>query len=242
MHVLAEGALSQRRRERGASILQEWRDLYGRDRDAEEKVLDRFRDQADPLQLLIVTAKLLTGFDAPILQVQYLDKPLRDHTLLQAICRTNRTYPSKTHGLIVDYLGIFDDVAQAFVFDDASIQKVVTNINELKDQLPPALAESHESNPCARCGASHCPTGRPRTPPTPASGRPRNVQHPLRPGQRPEHSPRHGGRRQPPSRQEPCRPAPHSGKGRSPAANHPEGCPAAHHERPSVTSRDGDLL
>ncbi len=51
-----------------------------------------------------MTSKLLTGFDAPILQTMYLDKPLRDHTLLQAICRTNRPYgEQKTHGLIVDY-------------------------------------------------------------------------------------------------------------------------------------------
>jgi type I restriction enzyme R subunit len=59
-----------------------------RTRDEEERLLDRFRDPNDPLKLLIVTAKLLTGFDAPILQAMYLDKPLRDHTLLQAICRT----------------------------------------------------------------------------------------------------------------------------------------------------------
>ena len=78
---------------------------YKRDRDAEEKLLDRFRDPNDPLQILVVTAKLLTGFDAPILQAMYLDKPMRDHTLLQAITRTNRTYGEmKTHGLIVDYL------------------------------------------------------------------------------------------------------------------------------------------
>ncbi|NMM35465.1 MAG: HsdR family type I site-specific deoxyribonuclease [Phycicoccus sp.] len=70
---------------------QDWKDRFRLDRDAEAVLLDRFRDPADPLQFLIVTAKLLTGFDAPILQVQYLDKPLRDHTLLQAICRTNRT-------------------------------------------------------------------------------------------------------------------------------------------------------
>ena len=80
----------------------------------EERLPDRFRDPNDPLKILIVTSKLLTGFDAPILQAMYLDKPLRDHTLLQAICRTNRPYDdTKTHGLIVDYLGIFDDVAQA---------------------------------------------------------------------------------------------------------------------------------
>ncbi len=113
---------------------------YDRSRDEEERLLDRFRDPADPLKLIIVTAKLLTGFDAPILQAMYLDKPLRDHTLLQAICRVNRTYSEhKTHGLIVDYLGIFDDVAAALEFDDQSVKQVVTNIEELKDKLPDAM-------------------------------------------------------------------------------------------------------
>lgn len=113
---------------------------YDRSRDEEERLLDRFRDPADPLKLIIVTAKLLTGFDAPILQAMYLDKPLRDHTLLQAICRVNRTYSEqKTHGLIVDYLGIFDDVAAALEFDDQSVKQVVSNIQELKDKLPEAI-------------------------------------------------------------------------------------------------------
>jgi len=113
---------------------------YDRSRDDEERLLDRFRDPADPLKLIIVTAKLLTGFDAPILQAMYLDKPLRDHTLLQAICRVNRTYSEqKTHGLIVDYLGIFDDVAAALEFDDQSVKQVVSNIQELKDKLPEAM-------------------------------------------------------------------------------------------------------
>ena len=115
---------------------------YDRGRDEEERLLDRFRDPADPLKLIIVTAKLLTGFDAPILQVMYLDKPLRDHTLLQAICRVNRTYSEqKTHGLIVDYLGIFDDVAAALEFDDQSVKQVVSNIQELKDKLPEAMQQ-----------------------------------------------------------------------------------------------------
>lgn len=113
---------------------------YDRSRDEEERLLDRFRDPADPLKLIIVTAKLLTGFDAPILQAMYLDKPLRDHTLLQAICRVNRTYSEqKTHGLIVDYLGIFDDVAAALEFDDQSVKQVVSNIQELKEKLPEAM-------------------------------------------------------------------------------------------------------
>ncbi len=113
---------------------------YKRDRDAEEKLLDRFRDPNDPLQILVVTAKLLTGFDAPILQAMYLDKPLRDHTLLQAICRTNRTYgDKKTHGLIVDYLGVFDDVAKALEFDEKGFRQVVGNIAGLKDKFPTAV-------------------------------------------------------------------------------------------------------
>ena len=121
---------------------------YRRDRDVEEKLLDRFRDPNDPLKIIIVTSKLLTGFDAPILQTMYLDRPLRDHTLLQAICRTNRPYGQlKTHGLIVDYLGIFDDVAQAIQFDEEGITRVVSNIAELKEKLPEAIQKCLEYFP-----------------------------------------------------------------------------------------------
>jgi type I restriction enzyme, R subunit len=110
---------------------------YKRDRDAEGKILDRFREPNDPLKLVIVTSKLLTGFDAPILQAMYLDKPMKDHNLLQAICRTNRTYDEgKTHGLIVDYIGIFDNVATALDFDESSMKKVISNIEEVKKQIP----------------------------------------------------------------------------------------------------------
>ena len=121
---------------------------YRRDRDAEEKLLDRFRDPNDPLKIVIVTSKLLTGFDAPILQTMYLDRPLRHHTLLQAICRANRPYGSqKTQGLIVDYLGIFDDVAQAIQFDEEGITRVVSNISELKGKLPEAIQKCLEYFP-----------------------------------------------------------------------------------------------
>lgn len=114
----------------------DWR-AHERDKDAEEKLLDRFRDPTDPLKFVIVTAKLLTGFDAPILQVMYLDKPMKDHNLLQAICRTNRTFgQEKTHGLIVDYIGIFDDVARALDFDEKAVQQVVSNIDQLRQALP----------------------------------------------------------------------------------------------------------
>ena len=116
-----------------ADEYKKWR----RSRDEEAKVLDDFRDPNNPLQVVIVTSKLLTGFDAPVLQVMYLDKPMKDHTLLQAICRTNRVYnQDKTYGLIVDYIGIFDDVAKALFFDSESVEKVISNIESVKGKVP----------------------------------------------------------------------------------------------------------
>ena len=110
---------------------------WRRTREEESKVLDDFRDPRNPLQIVIVTSKLLTGFDAPILQAMYLDKPMKDHTLLQAICRTNRVYgQDKTYGLIVDYIGIFDDVAKALNFDADSVEKIITNIEAVKANIP----------------------------------------------------------------------------------------------------------
>jgi type I restriction enzyme R subunit len=70
----------------------------------------------------------------------YVDKPMRDHTLLQAITRTNRTYGDrKSHGLIVDYLGVFDDVAKSLTFDEEGFRRVVTAIEALKVRLPDAM-------------------------------------------------------------------------------------------------------
>ena len=113
---------------------------WARTRDEQNKLLDRFRDPLDPLKIVIVTSKLLTGFDAPILQCMYLDKPMKNHTLLQAICRTNRVYDAqKTCGLIVDYVGVFDDVAKALTYKDEDIRKVVKNIEEIRDQIPTLL-------------------------------------------------------------------------------------------------------
>ena len=92
---------------------------FARDRAQEAAVKGRFRDYDDPLQFLIVTAKLLTGFDAPIEGVMYLDKPLRKHTLFQALTRTNRRWTNpetdqeKTAGLIVDYIGLGKQIAEA---------------------------------------------------------------------------------------------------------------------------------
>ncbi len=114
----------------------EFKEKWAIDKDKQEKIVEKFNDANSGLNFLIVTAKLLTGFDAPILQTMYLDKSLKDHTLLQAICRTNRLFPNKTFGRIVDYFGVFDDTAQALAFDEESVKQVVTNFQELKDQLP----------------------------------------------------------------------------------------------------------
>ena len=89
-------------------------------------------------KILIVTEKLLTGFDAPILYAMYLDKPMRDHTLLQAIARVNRPYENeqeemvKPHGFVLDFVGIFDKLEQALAFDSDEVNAVVRDIKLLK--------------------------------------------------------------------------------------------------------------
>lgn len=89
-------------------------------------------------KILIVTEKLLTGFDAPLLYAMYLDKPMRDHTLLQAIARVNRPYENETqemvkpHGFVLDFVGIFDKLEKALAFDSKEINAIVKDIKLLK--------------------------------------------------------------------------------------------------------------
>jgi type I restriction enzyme R subunit len=86
----------------------------------------------------LFTEKLLTGFDAPILYAMYLDKPMRDHTLLQAIARVNRPYENETaemvkpHGFVPDFVGIFDKLEKALAFDSDEINAIVKDIGLLK--------------------------------------------------------------------------------------------------------------
>lgn len=112
------------------------------DKSQQERIVDEYNDPLSELQFLIVTAKLLTGFDSPILQTMYLDKSLKDHTLLQAICRTNRLFPLKHYGRIVDYFGVFDDTAKALEFDEKSVLQIITNLMELREKLPQAMADA----------------------------------------------------------------------------------------------------
>jgi type I restriction enzyme R subunit len=116
--------------------------LYDLSKDQQEKLLELFNKPESELKFLIVTAKLLTGFDAPILQTMYLDKSLKDHTLLQAICRTNRVYPQKNFGRIVDYFGVFDDTAKALQFDEETVKAVISNMEELVSQVPKVVEDA----------------------------------------------------------------------------------------------------
>lgn len=125
----------------GANDDFEFKQRWAMDKDKQEKTVETFNDTYSPLKFLIVTAKLLTGFDAPVLQTMYLDKSLKDHTLLQAICRTNRLFPNKSFGRIVDYFGVFDDTAKSLAFDEQSVKAVVTNLQELRDKVSDVTAK-----------------------------------------------------------------------------------------------------
>jgi type I restriction enzyme R subunit len=120
----------------------EFKQKWAVDKSQQEKIVDEFNDAQSDLKFIIVTAKLLTGFDAPICQTMYLDKSLKDHTLLQAICRTNRLYPNKSFGRIVDYFGIFDDTAKALEFDEKSVAQIISNLSELREKLPQAMKDA----------------------------------------------------------------------------------------------------
>lgn len=81
---------------------------------------DRFKDEKDPLRLVIVRDMWLTGFDVPCLHTMYVDKPMRGHNLMQAIARVNRVFKDKPGGLIVDYIGIASDLKSALATYTAS--------------------------------------------------------------------------------------------------------------------------
>jgi len=101
-----------------------------------KKAIENFKKplHEHPLSLLIVKDMLLTGFDAPIAQVMYLDRKLTDHTLLQAIARVNRTAANKHCGYIVDYYGLTDYLAEALaVFSSTDVKGA---LKDLKDEIP----------------------------------------------------------------------------------------------------------
>ncbi len=99
--------------------------------DIRKETINNYKEEELP-KILIVTDMLLTGFDAPILQTMYLDKPLKEQRLLQAIARTNRPYKEKEAGLIIDYVGIFDRIEKAFeIYEREDLINAVINKEKL---------------------------------------------------------------------------------------------------------------
>ncbi len=122
---------------------------YHTTEDQERDIRKAFRDPKEDPKILIVTEKLLTGFDAPILYCMYMDKPMRDHVLLQAIARINRPYETsdgkvKTAGLVIDFVGVFRRLKDALEFDSkdlSDIEDVVQDIEILKKSFSEKIAE-----------------------------------------------------------------------------------------------------
>ncbi|NAS89251.1 deoxyribonuclease HsdR [ANME-1 cluster archaeon AG-394-G21] len=116
----------------------------------EKRIRKAFRKPDELPKILIVTEKLLTGFDAPILYCMYLDKPMRDHVLLQAIARVNRPYEDedgrkKPSGFVLDFVGIFDKLEKALAFDSQDIAGVVNDIAVLKERFIVLIDHARES-------------------------------------------------------------------------------------------------
>ena len=116
--------------------------------DEEQQVRKAFRNPEQLPKILIVTEKLLTGFDAPVLYCMYLDKPMRDHALLQAIARVNRPHEAggqrKTAGLVVDFVGIFDKLERALAFDSQDVEGVIEGVEVLEEHFAELIAQARD--------------------------------------------------------------------------------------------------
>jgi len=114
-----------------------------------EALDDRFKDPDDPLRLVFVCAMWMTGFDAPSCSTIYLDRPMRNHTLMQTIARANRVFPEKENGLIVDYIGVFRDLERALAIygaatGDDRVDSPIADKAELVAALAKAIEECAE--------------------------------------------------------------------------------------------------
>lgn len=115
------------------------------DENKELAIRKAFRKVDSAPKILIVTARLLTGFDAPILYAMYLDKPMRDHVLLQAIARVNRPYEdsegrAKKAGFVLDFVGILEKLEDALAFDSQDVSGVLTGLGDLQKHFGELIA------------------------------------------------------------------------------------------------------
>ncbi len=122
---------------------------YHLSEEQEKEVRKRFIKADQQPRILIVTDKLLTGFDAPILYCMYLDKPMRDHVLLQAIARVNRPYEDsegrrKVAGLVYDFVGIFENLKKALAFDSRDVEGAIEGLDVLKARFEALMARGRE--------------------------------------------------------------------------------------------------
>ena len=110
-----------------------------------KKIVDSFKDEDFP-KILIVTEMLLAGFDAPILQVMYLDNPLKEHRLLQAIARTNRPFKDlKEAGLVIDYVGILKEFKKAFeMYSEEDIKGALFSYDSVREEFTMLINEIFE--------------------------------------------------------------------------------------------------
>ena len=120
-----------------------------RKRMVEEDLATKFKDPDDPFRIVFVCAMWMTGFDVPCLSTIYLDKPMRNHTLMQTIARANRVFRDKPNGLIVDYIGVFRDLQKALaIYGSASGggvkegERPVKPKSELIKELEQAISET----------------------------------------------------------------------------------------------------
>ena len=113
-----------------------------RNKPRREALANRFRNPTDPLQIVLVRDMWLTGFDAPSLHTMYVDKPMRGHGLMQAIARVNRVFKDKPGGLVVDYLGLAQDLKQALATYTESGGTGRTALD--KDEAVAVMLEKHD--------------------------------------------------------------------------------------------------
>ena len=113
-----------------------------RNKPRREALANRFRDASDPFRVVLVRDMWLTGFDAPSLHTMYVDKPMRGHGLMQAIARVNRVFKDKPGGLVVDYLGLANDLRQALLTYTESGGTGRTAID--KEEAVAVMLEKHE--------------------------------------------------------------------------------------------------
>ena len=108
-----------------------------------EALDEEFKDSTNPLRLVFVCAMWMVGFDAPSVSTIYLDRPMRNHTLMQTIARANRVFPDKDSGMIVDYIGVFRDLERALaIYGAANAEAGVDSPIQDKSDLLGALAQS----------------------------------------------------------------------------------------------------